>query len=128
MQKYLTVQEITNRAKRQITEIDIARIKSTIDLNNICLIDIREQNEIDEGYIDNAHFIPRGIIEFKIGDLDAIKDKSDTILLYCRSGGRSAMAAKVLQDMGYTNVLSMAGGYDAWKQHNLTDTTQPKGL
>ncbi|PHS71103.1 MAG: MBL fold metallo-hydrolase [Methylophaga sp.] len=117
MQKHLTAQDLTAQAKQYITEIDVAKVKSTIDLNAICLIDIREQSEVDEGCIDNAHLIPRGVLEFKIDALEAIKDKSDTILLYCRSGGRSALAAKALQDMGYSNVLSMAGGYEAWKQH-----------
>ncbi|NQZ54338.1 MAG: MBL fold metallo-hydrolase [Piscirickettsiaceae bacterium] len=117
MQKHFTVQYLTDEAKRYITEIDVAKVKSTIDLDTICVIDVREQNEVDEGYIDNAQFMPRGVLEFKIDSLEAIKNKSDTILLYCRSGNRSALAAKVLQDMGYSNVLSMAGGYEAWKQH-----------
>jgi len=117
MRKHLTVQDLTDEAKRHITEIDVAKVKSTLDLATICLIDIREQNEVDEGYINHAHFMPRGVLEFKIDSLEAIKDKSETILLYCRAGNRSAMAAKVLQDMGYANVLSMAGGYEAWKLH-----------
>jgi rhodanese-related sulfurtransferase len=56
------------------------------------------------------------MLEFKIGSMPELADKSKAVLIYCRLGNRSALAAQTLQQLGYTNVLSMAGGFEAWKK------------
>ena len=80
------------------------------------LVDTREESEFAAGHIDNALLLPRGVLEFKIGSVPELADKSKAVLIYCRTGGRSAMAAQTMQQLGYQNVLSMAGGFEAWQK------------
>src|SRR5579884_2557878 len=91
----------------------------------ITLVDVREQTEWNEGYIPNAVHVPRGFLELRIEE--AVPDKSAPVLLYCAGGVRSLLAGKTLQDMGYTDVISLAGGYTAWKAAGLP-TVQPLTL
>jgi molybdopterin/thiamine biosynthesis adenylyltransferase/rhodanese-related sulfurtransferase len=81
------------------------------------LIDVREKEEYLEGYIPGARWIPRGFLEIRIED--QIPEKSSDVILYCAGGTRSALAARSLEELGYTNVRSMAGGFTAWKRANL---------
>ncbi len=76
-------------------------------------VDVREQDEVDQGLIPGAIHIPRGYLELRIEE--AIPDKSAPVVVYCAGGTRSALAAKSLQDLGYTDVESLAGGFTAWK-------------
>lgn len=78
------------------------------------LIDTREPAEWAAGHIAGAQAVPRGILEGKIEQL--APDPEQPIVLYCASGGRSALAADSLQRMGYRNVLSLAGGFSAWQE------------
>lgn len=102
--------------KSQIKELTVEESKLLLSKNDVCLIDVREESECASGIIDSAVPIPRGMLEFKIEGIEAISNKSDAILLYCRSGNRSALAADSLQKLGYTNVFSMIGGYQAWQE------------
>lgn len=79
---------------------------------DIRLIDIREKEELATGYIDGAAFVPNSLI--KIKHTEMLPEKNIPLVLYCASGRRSLSAAKILQDMGYVNVTSMAGGFNAW--------------
>jgi glyoxylase-like metal-dependent hydrolase (beta-lactamase superfamily II)/rhodanese-related sulfurtransferase len=103
-------------AKRHIVEIDVVQSKQLLAEGNIVLIDTREESEYAAGHIDEAILLPRGMLEFKISDMPELIDKSKAVLIYCRLGNRSALAAQTLQQLGYTNVLSMAGGFEAWKR------------
>jgi len=76
------------------------------------LVDVREKLEWNDGHIPGALHVPRGYLELSIEE--AVPDKSTPVLLYCAGGVRSLLAGKTLQSMGYTNVTSMAGGYNAW--------------
>lgn len=109
-----STQEMVAEAKQQITEVNIAASKQLLAEGNIVLVDTREESEYAAGHLDNAVFLPRGVLEFKIGNMPELADKSKAVLIYCRSGNRSALAAKTMQQLGYSNVLSMAGGYEAW--------------
>lgn len=111
-----TAQDLVAKAKQDITEVNVEQARQLIKEGNIVVIDTREESEFAEGHIDNAVFLPRGVLEFKIGSKPELSDKSTPVLLYCRSGNRSALAALSLQQMGFTTVLSMAGGYEAWKK------------
>lgn len=106
---------ICEDAKSRIREISIEEVKSKLDNNEIFhFVDVREDNEWDKGHAAKAIHLGRGIIERDIEEI--IPDKSAEIVLYCGGGYRSALAADNLQKMGYTNVLSMAGGIRAWRE------------
>jgi rhodanese-related sulfurtransferase len=103
-------------AKQHITEINVEKSKQLIAEGNITIIDTREENEYTAGHLDNAILLPRGVLEFKIGTIPELADKAKPVLIYCRSGGRAALAAQTLKTLGYSNVLSIAGGYEAWSK------------
>lgn len=111
-----TTQDLVAAAKKQITEIDITKTRQLLSQGNISIIDVREESEFAAGHLENAISIPRGVLEFKIGNFPELGDKSRSIVIYCRTGGRSALAALSLQQMGYTQALSMAGGFEAWQK------------
>jgi len=76
------------------------------------LLDIRTEDEYQAGHIQGAQWFPRGKLEYYVQDL--IKDPESRIVLYCCSGGRSALATLTMQDMGYTNVVDLNGGFKEW--------------
>jgi rhodanese-related sulfurtransferase len=85
--------------------------------DEIVLVDVREKNEWDEGYIPGALHIPRGYLELRVEE--AIPDKSKRVVLYCAGGTRSMYAGLTLKQMGYEDVVSMAGGFGQWKNNGL---------
>ncbi len=111
-----TAQDKVAAAKQQITEVTIETAKQLIAEGNINIVDVREGNEYEAGHLDNAVLLPRGVLEFKISGVNQLVDKSGAVLVYCRTGGRSALAAQAMQELGYNNVLSMAGGFEAWSK------------
>jgi rhodanese-related sulfurtransferase len=107
--------KITNDAKTRVKEINVPDTRERLDQNpSAKLIDVREDNEWDAGHASGAIHLGKGVIERDIEV--AVPDKSTEIILYCGGGYRSALAADVLQEMGYTNVWSMAGGWKAWNE------------
>ena len=102
-------------AKSRIKEVTVAETRQRLHENpDAKLIDVREDNEWDAAHAAGAIHLGKGIIE---RDIEATApDKSAELILYCGGGYRSALAADVLQTMGYTNVFSMAGGWKAWKE------------
>ena len=111
-----TTQELVAATKQHITEVSVATAKQLLAEGNIVLVDVREESEYSAGHIDQALLIPRGTLEFKIGTVPELADKGKAVLVYCRTGGRSAFAAETMQLLGYTNVLSVAGGFEAWQK------------
>jgi rhodanese-related sulfurtransferase len=112
----ITPQDMVAEAKQHITEVNVTSAKQLLAEGNIVLVDTREESEFAVGHIDNALLLPRGVLEFKIAMSPELADKSKAVLIYCRTGGRSAMAARTMQQLGYQNVLSMAGGFEAWQK------------
>jgi sulfur-carrier protein adenylyltransferase/sulfurtransferase len=113
----MSFQSYLKGIKSAIRETDVNAVRSlteTPDAQGTAIVDVREQDEYVQGYIPGATWIPRGFLEMKIEDL--VKQKDAPIILYCAGGNRSALAAKNLEDLGYTNVQSMAGGFTAWKR------------
>lgn len=96
-----------------VKEISVAETLERVESGAI-LIDVREDNEFETAHASGAEHIGRGVIERDI--VWKYPDKSKEIILYCGGGYRSALAADNLQKMGYTNILSMAGGWTAWKE------------
>ena len=107
--------KIVNDAKSRIKEVTVSETRDRLKVNpNARLIDVREDNEWNEAHAAGAEHLGKGIIE---RDIEAtVPDKTTELILYCGGGYRSALAADVLQKMGYTNVWSMAGGWKAWKE------------
>ncbi len=125
----MTLHELVLEAKAQIKEIDVATAVDAIAQGSI-LIDIREPAEFEAGRIQGANNVPRGVLEFKTVDHPSLSNKAARIVIYCRSGGRAALAALNLQRLGYSNIESVAGGIEAWKnagQPVVTDTTSYTG-
>jgi rhodanese-related sulfurtransferase len=106
--------KLVNDAKTRIREVTVAETTERMNANNgVRLIDVREDNEWQAAHAAGAEHLGKGIIE---RDIEArVPDKTTELILYCGGGFRSALGADVLQQMGYTNVYSMAGGWKAWK-------------
>jgi len=114
----MSVKELVTAAKQQITEVNVEKAKQLIAQGDITVIDTREESEYAAGHLENAMPLPRGVLEFKVGNIAELADKAKPVLIYCRTGGRAALAALSLKTLGYTNVLSVAGGYEAWQKEN----------
>jgi rhodanese-related sulfurtransferase len=106
-------------------QISIEDAKNLLwDNNRIILIDIRSTREICLGYIKGARLVPLGLIDSEINHLSG--DKNVPILIYCSSGSRSLPAASRLQEKGFNNARSMAGGYNAWLNEGHEIVTDSK--
>ena len=107
---------IVNDAKSRVKQIDIDGYKK-IQGEPHLLVDVREDNEWAAGHAAGAVHLGRGIIE---RDIEAkVPDKGTKLVLYCGGGYRSALAADNLQKMGYTDAISLDGGWKAWKEAGL---------
>jgi len=107
---------LVNEAKARIQEVDIAEYRK-MPRDSHVLIDVREDREWADGHAAGAIHLSKGVIERDIES--EIPDKSTTMVLYCGGGYRSALTAAEIQKMGYTNVISLDGGWRAWNQAGL---------
>jgi rhodanese-related sulfurtransferase len=108
----------TKDASEQIKEISTSHLKAWMTTGQtFTLIDVREDNEWQEGHAAMALHIPRWTVSGRIGIV--VPDKTARIVLYCLGGARSAAAAESLQKMGYTNVYSLAGGFKNYQLAGL---------
>lgn len=110
----MTAQDLVTAAKQQITEVNVDKAKQLLAEGGITLIDVREESEYAAGHIENAVPLPRGVLEFKLGTVPELADKARPVMVYCRTGGRASLAAVALKTLGYTHVVSIAGGFEAW--------------
>jgi len=107
--------KIVADAKKHVKEWDFREVKKKMDAGEkFLLVDVREDNEWERGHIPGAIHMGRGIIERDIEE--AVPDHNTQIVLYCGGGFRSALSAENLQKMGYTNVVSMDGGWRHWTE------------
>jgi len=105
--------KLVDDAKTRIRETNVQAVKKQLDAKEtFTLIDVREDNEWAKGHLPGAIHLSKGIIERDIEN--AIPGRATPIVLYCGGGFRSAMVADNLQQMGYTNVVSMDGGWRGW--------------
>lgn len=117
----MNIAEMIADARARIRSLSVDEFAAQLDTTGVLVVDVREPNEIDEdGSIPGAIVAPRGMLEF-LADagspyhLEAFRpDRS--VIVYCKSGGRSALAAATLTDLGYRNVAHLDGGITAWKQ------------
>jgi sulfur-carrier protein adenylyltransferase/sulfurtransferase len=116
--------ELLQQVKSEIAEIDPPEASGLVE-NGTLFLDVRERDEWEEGHIPGAVFVPRGNLESRIESVE--NDRDRPIVVYCAGGSRSAFAAKSLQDLGYTNVVSLTGGYTDWKRNGF-ETVLPRSL
>jgi rhodanese-related sulfurtransferase len=129
---YENSDQLMEAVKKEIKEVPNAEFKKLYDgKGHFVIIDTREAAEYAAGYIPGAVSIPRGLLEFKVGKEDVwesagmyIPTKTDSIVLYCRSGNRSALAARSLAELGYQNVVSLQGGWEEWSK-NYPELREP---
>jgi len=114
-----TPRELLNAAKAEIVEAEGAAVASLV--GTVTFLDVREPDEYEQGAVPGAVHLPRGHLEFQVEG--KIPNKTAPIVVYCAGGVRSAFAAKTLQDLGYTDVTSVSGGFNKWKDDGLPWTT-----
>jgi len=109
------LKQLVEEAKKNIKEIDVNELKRMQKAgDDFILIDVRDHPEVANGMIPGARHLTRGMLEVNIDQITAEKGKK--IVLYCGGGTRSALAADSLRKMGFKNVISVAGGWKAWKE------------
>ncbi len=107
-----TYQEMLERKRQSVREVD-AREAARLREEGAVLIDVREQDEVDQGIIPGAVHIPRGFLEMRIEE--TVRNREAPIVVYCAGGVRSIFGAEALGQLGYRDVASMAGGFSSWK-------------
>ena len=112
-----TTRELLAQAKAAIVEVEPAAVRDRLDDGSATFLDVREPDEYEQGAIPGAVHVPRGNLEFQVEG--RIPDKSRPLVVYCAGGARSALAAKTLGEIGYTDVVSMVGGFNRWKDEGL---------
>ena len=105
--------KIVDDAKSRVREVNVEDTRKRLATGKARLIDVREESEWEAGHALGAQHIGKGVIERDIEQ--KVPDKNAELILYCGGGFRSALSADNLQKMGYTNVLSMSGGWRAWQ-------------
>lgn len=108
-----TAHDLVTAAKSRIQEISLEQAEQAIREADV-LIDVREADEFAAGHLPGAMHVSRGLLEFKFSNTPQLNARDLKIVLYCKTSGRAALAACALQDMGYVQVQSIAGGFDAW--------------
>jgi rhodanese-related sulfurtransferase len=108
-----TAHDLVRAAKARVQEVSIADAEQAIRDADV-LVDVREADEFAAGHLGGAVHISRGMLEFKFSANPALQARDTKVLLYCKTSGRAALAAAALHEMGYLNVQSLAGGFDAW--------------
>jgi adenylyltransferase/sulfurtransferase len=114
-----TYKQMMDEARQAVPEVNIDEVHTRMERGEKwTLLDVREREEYREGHLAGALSLPRGFLELRVED--AVPDKTTPIIAYCAGGVRSLIAARTLKEMGYENVVSMAGGYTAWKNAGHT--------
>ena len=108
-----TAHDLVAAAKTHVREVSVAEADQAIAAADV-LVDVREADEFAAGHLSGAVHISRGLLEFKFSANPALQARDLKVVLYCKTSGRAALAANSLQEMGYQNVQSIAGGFDAW--------------
>lgn len=121
-----TVQDMVAEAKARISEIGPDQLRE-MQARGVPVVDVREPGEFAEGHIPGAVNIPRGVLEFEVDGhpaVNCVRDpalghRDQPVILNCRSGARSAMAADALRQLGFAEPLSLAGGFMGWANAGL---------
>lgn len=125
-----TSQQLVQAAKASVQEITVQQAHALLSDHHAVLIDVREPDEFAAGHVDRFINLPRGVLEMKIHQHPLVASHCEPlaalealaahpIYLLCRSGARSVLAAKALQEMGFEQVWSISGGFQAWLEAGL---------
>ena len=107
-----TYKQIMDEARQIVPEVSPEQVKARLDKGeHPVVLDVREKDEVRQGYVPGALSLPRGFLEMRVED--AVPDKNAPIVAYCAGGTRSLLAGRILKELGYTNVVSMRGGSTA---------------
>lgn len=109
-----TFEQLMREARSEVKELTVQEVNKLLANNGkVLLLDVREKEEFREGHLEGAVSLPRGFLEIKVEA--TVSDKKTPIIAYCAGGVRSLLAAKDMKEMGYEDVISMSGGFGAWK-------------
>jgi molybdopterin/thiamine biosynthesis adenylyltransferase/rhodanese-related sulfurtransferase len=111
--------------RTRIEELDVLQAREEIERGEAVLLDTREPHEYAEAHLEGATLVPPATVAQRIAEL--VPDRSQRVILYCRTGNRSARAADQLQELGYENVANVAGGIVAWQELDLP-VAEPEGM
>ena len=121
--KSLSLMDFVNAARARVKEVAPDELQQMLaEVPGVLLVDVRESSEHEQGHIQNAHLVPRGILEaaadinYPKHDETLYTARDKPVVLYCATGGRSALAAVTLQMMGFKDVYSLAGGIMKWQE------------
>ena len=123
---FKTAHDLVLEAKQEISEVSTDDALQAL-VSKPLVLDVREPDEFQQGHLPSAINIPRGMLEFRMSQDPTLIDRERNILLYCKTSGRAALAANSLKQLGFSNVHSIAGGFDAWCSAGLPTET-PKSL
>src|SRR5438034_3716361 len=122
-----TYRELLQQIRAEIDEVDASGARELLEsAEPPLLVDVREQDEWSEGHLPGAVHVPRGNLESRVERV--APDRSHPVILYCQAGNRSVFAAKTLEELGYENVVSLAGGINDWKRHGYPLDVPSGGL
>ncbi|MEN9473705.1 MAG: hypothetical protein RIS48_425 [Pseudomonadota bacterium] len=108
-----TAMDLVAAAKAQVAEIPVADAEAAIRDADV-LLDVREAEEFAACHLPGAVHASRGLLEFKLSGSPQLASRDLSFVVYCKTSGRAALAAVAMREMGYLNVKSIAGGFDAW--------------
>ncbi len=108
-----TAHDLVAAAKARVKEVPLDQAEAAIQRADV-LLDVREDAEFAAGHLPGAVHASRGMLEFKLSSTPALADRDLKVVLYCKTSGRAALAAAAMHEMGYLDVVSIAGGFDAW--------------
>ena len=111
-----TFRDLLNQTKAEIREVDTAEAEQLREQPGAVVLDVREPDEYEQGAIPGSVHIPRGQLESNIEG--RVADHDTPLVVFCAGGVRSAFAAKTLEQLGYTDVVSVKGGFNKWKDEN----------
>ena len=124
--KSMSLMDFVSAARAQIKEVTPGELQQLLKgESDLLLVDVRESSEHEQGHLQGAHLVPRGILEaaadinYPKHDETLYTARERPVVLYCATGGRSAMAALTLQLMGFKQVYNLAGGYMKWQEQGL---------
>lgn len=113
-----TSHDLVVEAKQAIREVSPEQARQLIQ-DGAAVLDVREPDEFAAGHLPGVIHIPRGMLEFRLAGTPELTDPRRTVLVYCKTSGRAALATVVLHTMGVSHAVSLAGGFDAWLASGL---------
>ena len=109
-------EDLVSEAKAETEQTDVEAVHGAMASGEeVTVVDVREPDEYEAGHVPGAKPLPRGLLEYKASE--ELPDRDARIVVHCALGGRGALAAKSLKEMGYTNVANMEGGLKGWKDN-----------